>query len=189
MQRIKCCALPTWWFWRGGCTRSHSEHGRETPQRRWYFVLRRGRVGRCQVCKAQQKQSIFSKQTKLPKRATKKGRTSGLYSLKQNKQSGARAAPSRTKRPKPQVPTNKQNRAILGAQIITRGKSSPEGTKDPKGSRIDKTKNPGLSPALTNNAGWSSPEGSQRPKPRVPTNKQNRAITGAQIITRGGAAR
>ena len=50
----KSCALPTWWFWRGGCTRSHSEHGRETPQRRWYFVLRRGRVGRCQVCKAQE---------------------------------------------------------------------------------------------------------------------------------------
>ena len=48
-----CCALPTWWSWRGGCTRSHSEHGRETPQRRWYFVLRRGRVGRCQVCKTQ----------------------------------------------------------------------------------------------------------------------------------------
>ena len=44
------CLLPTWWFWRGGCTRSHSEHGRETPQRRWYFVSRRGRVGRCQVC-------------------------------------------------------------------------------------------------------------------------------------------
>ncbi len=42
----------TWWLWRGGCTRSHSELGRETPQRRWYFVLRRGRVGRCQVCRA-----------------------------------------------------------------------------------------------------------------------------------------
>jgi hypothetical protein len=45
------CALPTWWLWRGGCTRSHSELGRETPQRRWYFVSRHGRVGRCQVCK------------------------------------------------------------------------------------------------------------------------------------------
>ena len=41
---------PTWWLWRGGCTRSHSELGRETPQRRWYYVSRRGRVGRCQVC-------------------------------------------------------------------------------------------------------------------------------------------
>lgn len=47
------CALPTWWLWRGGCTRSLSEHGRETPLRPWYFVLRRGRVGRCQVCKSQ----------------------------------------------------------------------------------------------------------------------------------------
>ncbi len=39
----------------GGCcgaasTRSHSELGRERLQRRWYSVLRRGRVGRCQVC-------------------------------------------------------------------------------------------------------------------------------------------
>jgi hypothetical protein len=55
--QAQSCALPTWWFWRGGRTRSHSEHGRETPQRRWYFVLRRGRVGRCQVCKTQDKQT------------------------------------------------------------------------------------------------------------------------------------
>lgn len=47
------CSLPTWWLWRGGCTRSHTEHGRETPQRRWYFVSRRGRVGHRQVCQAQ----------------------------------------------------------------------------------------------------------------------------------------
>jgi hypothetical protein len=47
------CALPTWWLWRGGRTRSLSEHGRETPLRPWYFVLRRGRVGRCQVCQTQ----------------------------------------------------------------------------------------------------------------------------------------
>ena len=52
------CALPTWWLWRGGCTRSHSEHGRETPLRPWYFVSRRGRVGRCQVCKSQLKSSL-----------------------------------------------------------------------------------------------------------------------------------
>jgi len=25
--------LPTWWLWRSGCTRSHSELGRETLQR------------------------------------------------------------------------------------------------------------------------------------------------------------
>jgi hypothetical protein len=55
--QAQSCALPTWWFWRGGRTRSHSEHGRETPQRRWYCVLRRGRVGRCQVCKTQDKQT------------------------------------------------------------------------------------------------------------------------------------
>ena len=50
---VELCALPTWWFWRSGCTRSHSEHGRETLQRRWYFDLSHGRVGRCQVCKTQ----------------------------------------------------------------------------------------------------------------------------------------
>ena len=53
------CTLLTWWFWRGGCTRSHSELGRETPQRRWYFVLRHGRVGRCQVCKLHVFSSLF----------------------------------------------------------------------------------------------------------------------------------
>ena len=35
------------------CTRSHPELGRETPQRQWYSVSRRGRVGRCQACKEQ----------------------------------------------------------------------------------------------------------------------------------------
>ena len=50
---IFVCALLTWWLLRGGCTRSHFELGRETPLRQWYFVLRHGRVGRCQVCKSQ----------------------------------------------------------------------------------------------------------------------------------------
>ena len=43
------CLYMTWWSLRGGCTRSLSEHGRETPLRQWYSVSRRGRVGRCQV--------------------------------------------------------------------------------------------------------------------------------------------
>ncbi|MGV2112163.1 hypothetical protein ACQZ46_12900, partial [Agrobacterium salinitolerans] len=43
---------------------------RETPQRQWYFVSRRGRVGRCQVCKTQLK--IFSITLFGP--ADKKGR-------------------------------------------------------------------------------------------------------------------
>ena len=42
-------APTTWWPWRGACTRPHSELGRENPQRRWYCVSRRGRVGRRQV--------------------------------------------------------------------------------------------------------------------------------------------
>ena len=36
----------------GPNTRSHPELGRENPQRRWYCVLRRGRVGRRQVFEA-----------------------------------------------------------------------------------------------------------------------------------------
>ncbi len=39
----------TWWLWRGDRTRSHPELGRENPQRPWYCVSRRGRVGRRQV--------------------------------------------------------------------------------------------------------------------------------------------
>ena len=34
-------------------TRSHPELGRENPQRRWYCVLRRGRVGRRQVLRTE----------------------------------------------------------------------------------------------------------------------------------------
>ena len=34
---------------RRGHTRSHSELGSQVLQRRWYFVLRHGRVGRCQA--------------------------------------------------------------------------------------------------------------------------------------------
>ena len=63
---IICCVLPTWWLSRGGCTRSHSEHGRETPQRQWYFVSRRGRVGRCQVCKTQLQIFSFTKTGSSP---------------------------------------------------------------------------------------------------------------------------
>ena len=36
---------------RRGNTRSHSELGSKVLQRQWYFVLRRGRVGRCQADK------------------------------------------------------------------------------------------------------------------------------------------
>ncbi len=53
------CVSPTWWLWRSGCTRSHSELGRETLQRQWYFVSRRGRVGRCQVCKAHKQSHLL----------------------------------------------------------------------------------------------------------------------------------
>lgn len=67
-QLLKCCALPTWWSWRGTCTRSHSEHGREMPLRLWYSVLRRGRVGRCQVCKTQHNLINMHRQTSTQSR-------------------------------------------------------------------------------------------------------------------------
>ncbi len=47
------CLSPAWWLWRGVHTRSHPELGRKSPQRQWYFVSRRGRVGRRQACKRQ----------------------------------------------------------------------------------------------------------------------------------------
>ena len=43
------CDFMVRWLWRGENTRLHSELGRENPQRRWYFVLRHGRVGRCRA--------------------------------------------------------------------------------------------------------------------------------------------
>ncbi len=48
-------AWPAWWFRRGANTRSHPELGRENPQRRWYCVSRRGRVGRRQAGQAHPK--------------------------------------------------------------------------------------------------------------------------------------
>ena len=44
----------TWWLWRGACTRSHPELGRENPQRPWYCASRHGRVGRRQVFQSTQ---------------------------------------------------------------------------------------------------------------------------------------
>ncbi len=50
---VPFCSSPAWWLWRGVHTRSHLELGRKSPQRQWYYVLRRGRVGRCQACEEQ----------------------------------------------------------------------------------------------------------------------------------------
>ena len=52
--------LPAWWLLRGAYTRSHSELGRENPQRRWYSGLSHGRVGRCQACRARSKSSLHN---------------------------------------------------------------------------------------------------------------------------------
>ena len=60
------CSSPAWWLWRGVHTRSHLELGRKSPQRQWYFVLRRGRVGRCQACKEQRKPFIHDSNNQNP---------------------------------------------------------------------------------------------------------------------------
>ena len=49
----KIYTLFAWWLLRRGNTRSHSELGSQALQRRWYFVLRHGRVGRCRHNKSQ----------------------------------------------------------------------------------------------------------------------------------------
>src|SRR5271170_426974 len=51
----------------GPNTRSHPELGREIPQRQWYCVLRRGRVGRRQVFQTEpNKTTTRSKRIPLP---------------------------------------------------------------------------------------------------------------------------
>ena len=42
-------SLPAWWLLRSDKTRSHPELGRQTLKRPWYYVSRRGRVGRRQA--------------------------------------------------------------------------------------------------------------------------------------------
>src|SRR5947209_20465476 len=54
------CLSPAWWLLRSDKTRSHPELGRQTLQRRWYYVSRPGRVGRCQACQGQKKSSSIS---------------------------------------------------------------------------------------------------------------------------------
>src|SRR6185295_16241269 len=46
----------------GQYTRSHPELGRENPQRRWYSVLRRGRVGHRQVFQAESQRTVIREQ-------------------------------------------------------------------------------------------------------------------------------
>src|SRR5947209_15565752 len=56
------CLSPAWWLLRSDKTRSHPELGRQTLQRRWYYVSRPGRVGRCQACQGQKNSSSTGRQ-------------------------------------------------------------------------------------------------------------------------------
>jgi hypothetical protein len=60
-------APTTWWSWRGCPTRSHPELDRETPQRQWYCVLRRGRVGRRQVFRAENRRQKTEDRDQIPR--------------------------------------------------------------------------------------------------------------------------
>ena len=55
----------------GKSTRSHPELGRENPQRPWYCVSRRGRVGRRQVFQGQ----VFQGQVSAPSRRPAAGKS------------------------------------------------------------------------------------------------------------------
>jgi hypothetical protein len=57
------CPSPAWWLLRSDKTRSHPELGRQTLQRRWYYVSRPGRVGRCQACQGQKNSSSTGRRT------------------------------------------------------------------------------------------------------------------------------
>src|SRR5947209_6988817 len=57
------CLSPAWWLLRSDKTRSHPELGRQTLQRRWYYVSRPGRVGRCQACQGQKNSSSTGQRT------------------------------------------------------------------------------------------------------------------------------
>ena len=72
------CSSPAWWLWRGVQTRSHLELGRKSLQRQWYFVLRRGRVGRCQACEEQKSLPFISISASKPAAAEMHG---GFFSL------------------------------------------------------------------------------------------------------------
>ena len=62
----------------GTNTRSHPELGRENPQRQWYCVLRRGRVGRRQVFSTQN-QNNTARTKRIPSRKTDaRGQASGI---------------------------------------------------------------------------------------------------------------
>ena len=54
-----------WWLWRMCNTRSHPELDSETVQRLWYFVLRHGKVGRCQTYTINLKSIFLSKIQKI----------------------------------------------------------------------------------------------------------------------------
>ena len=51
---------PAWWLLRSDKTRSHPELGRQTLKRPWYYVSRRGRVGRRQ---ARQERALIHHET------------------------------------------------------------------------------------------------------------------------------
>ena len=139
LLEIELCALPTWWFWRGGCTRSHSEHGRETPQRRWYFDLSHGRVGRCQVCKSQNSIGFCKR----------KNRISPRRRLRRPKSRNSRQRPDKNGPPLKAAICCFTNKACPG--------KSPENKGQSDGILAWPKTRYGRQRRRTTGAGWSSP--------------------------------
>ena len=115
----------------GDQTRSHPELGRQTPQPRWYYASRPGRVGRCQASQADQ---------------TSRRRFT------------ARRVP-RNRPPVRRAADKEQPKSLFHKGRTARPRSSPNGSTNPlpiTRHRMIGTAGPGAN-ARTDDAGWSSP--------------------------------
>ncbi len=141
------CASMVWWLQRGAHTRSHPELGRENPQRRWYCVLRRGRVGRRQTFQAQGQRSGA-------KVRARKG--SMVEHLAMTDESQGRPLPPFVSNPGAHPPPDPGGPGIAQGRNDAGWGSPPGGwTEGPK--PIDKERHPDGPHSEGIDAGWSSP--------------------------------
>ena len=199
LQRGDRCALPTWWLLRGRCTRSHSEPGREMPQRRWYFVSRRGRVGRCQVCKTQhlvskndgRPDANSSRRGSAPATCSPPGHPNQKIRAFPDAQVTTRggAAPASPQAPRRRGLANQKIRAFPDAQVTTRGGAAPASPQAPRRRGLANQKIRAFPDAQVTTRGGAAPASPQAPRRRGLANQKIRAFPDAQVTTRGGAAR
>jgi hypothetical protein len=122
-ERVAIRPSMTWWLWRGACTRSHPELGRENPQRQWYFVSRRGRVGRRQVFKVRIKLHQNPPSPKL----RRGGQQSQTQKARSNKKRAFRASRPRLMQPAREGRSPEPTNRATGRTIdrLNAGWSSP----------------------------------------------------------------